>query len=575
VTNVAELLVEALAEHGVTTVWGVVGDALNPVTDAIRREDRIDWVGVRHEEAGAFAAGAQSQLTGRLGVCMGTVGPGAIHLLNGLYDAKKSHTPVLAICGQVPREEIGSDFFQEVDNDSLFDDVSVFNRTVSTVEQAPGLIEQAVNAALSERGVAVLSIPGDVGGLELAKGTPLPRFVEQVTHPAPSRDALQRAADAINAAASVTLLVGRGARDARDEVMQLADRLSAPMVLTLKAKEGFDGDNDFEIGQSGLIGNHATKTAFDDCDVLVMLGTDFPYREFFPTGKTVVQLDIRGEHIGRRTAVDHALVGDSRLGLQELLPMLDAKPDRRHLDQARSSYESWRGRQQHLTDPDYDKKPRGLLRRTVDNPDRRIRPELLAAAVNRHARDDAVFTSDTGMATVWLSRFVRMTGTRRLVGSYNLGSMANAMPQALGAAALDRDRQVVAFCGDGGLSMLMGDLITAVTYDLPVKLVVFDNGRLGMVKLEMEQVGLPEYGTELHNPDFAAVARAVGLHAVRVTSPEDVDAAVHDAFDHGGPVLLDVVTNPDEVAVPPRPTLSQGWGFAIAKSKEFLESHGS
>ncbi len=574
-TTVAELLVESLAEHGVSTVWGVVGDALNPVTDAIRREDRIDWIGVRHEEAGAFAASAQSQLTGRLAVCMGTVGPGAIHLLNGLYDAKKSQTPVLAICGQVPREDMGSDFFQEVDNDAVFADVAVFNRTVTSVDQLPSVIEQAVNTALAEQGVAVLSFPGDVGGLDLPKDTPLPRFVDQQTYAAPPPDALRSAADAINAAASATLLVGRGARHARDEVLALAERLAAPMVLTLKAKEGFEDDNDFEVGQSGLIGNHATKLAFDDCDVLVMLGTDFPYRAFLPSGKTVVQLDLRGEHIGRRTSVDHALVGDTRLGLQQLLPLLETKADRRHLDKARESYASWRERQQHLTDPDYDRKPKGLLRRKVDNPDSLIRPELLAAAVENHAARDAIFTSDTGMATVWLSRFVTMSGARRLIGSYNLGSMANAMPQALGAAALDRDRQVVAFCGDGGLSMLLGDLITAVTYDLPVKLVVFDNGRLGMVKLEMEQVGLPEYGTVLKNPDFAAVARSIGLHGVRVTDPEDVDDAVRDALAHPGPVLLDVLTNPDEVAVPPSPTLAQGWGFAIAKSKEFLESHGS
>jgi pyruvate dehydrogenase (quinone) len=575
VTTVAELLIEGLAEHGVRSVWGVVGDALNPVTDAIRREDRIEWIGVRHEEAGAFAAGAQAQLTGRLGVCMGTVGPGALHLLNGLYDAAKSHAPVLAICGQVPREEIGSDFFQEVDNDAVFADVAVFRATVTTAEQFPGLLEQAVNTALAEQGVAVLSIPGDVGGLDVPKGTPTPRFVEAATPPAPSPDSLRAAAAAIDAADAVTLLVGQGARHAREEVLQLADHLSAPMVLTLKAKEGFEDGNDFEIGQSGLIGNHATAVAFEACDALVMLGTDFPYKDFLPSGKTVVQLDARSAHVGRRTAVDHALVGDTRLGLQQLRPLLAAKPDRGHLDKARSSYASWRERQQHLTDADYDSKPKGLLRRKVDNPDERVRPELLAAAVDRHADADAVFTSDTGMATVWLSRFVRMTGTRRLLGSYNLGSMANAMPQALGASALDRDRQVVAFCGDGGLSMLLGDLITAVSHDLPVKLVVFDNGRLGMVKLEMEQVGLPEYGTELANPDFAAVARAIGLHGVRVSDPHDVDDAVREALARPGPALVDVLTNPDEVAVPPKPTLTQGWGFAIAKSREFLESHGS
>ena len=571
-TTVAELLIESLADYGVTTVWGVVGDALNPVTDAIRREDRIEWIGVRHEEAGAFAASAQAQLTDRLAVCMGTVGPGAVHLLNGLYDAKKSHAPVLAICGQVPREEIGSEFFQEVDNDAVFADVAVFNRTVTSIDQLPLMIEQAGNAAIAESGVAVLTLPGDVGGLDLPKGTAAPSFLDTRPRSMPAPDVVQQAASLLNDAAKVTLLVGHGARAAREEVLALAERLCAPMVLTLKAKEGLERDNDFEVGQSGLLGNHASAKAFEGCDVLFLVGTDFPYREFLPQGKTVIQLDLRGSHIGRRVPVDLALVGDAGLGLQALLPLLEAKGDRDHLDDARKSYTAWRERQAAFADPAYDHKPKGLLRRKVDNPDARIRPEVLAAALDRHAAHDAVFTTDTGMATVWLSRFVRMTGRRRLVGSFNLGSMANAMPQALGASALDRARQVVAFCGDGGLSMLMGDLITAVSYDLPVKLVVFDNGRLGMVKLEMEQVGLPEYGTVLHNPDFAAVARAIGLHGVRVERPDEVDDAVREALAHEGPVLLDVLTNPDEVAIPPSPTLEQGWGFAIAKSREFVDS---
>ena len=570
--TVAELLIESLADYGVTSVWGVVGDALNPVTDAIRREDRIEWIGVRHEEAGAFAASAQAQLTGRLGVCMGTVGPGAIHLLNGLYDAKKSHAPVLAICGQVPRPEIGSEFFQEVDNDRLFADVAVFNRTVSSVDQLPFLIEQAGNAAIQESGVAVLTLPGDVGGLDLPKDAAVPKFVETRPRSMPAPDAVQQAASLLNQAQKVTLLVGQGAREARAEVLQLAERLAAPMVLTLKAKEGLEHDNDYEIGQSGLIGNHATAKAFDGCEVLFLIGTDFPYRDFLPKGKTVIQLDVRGQHVGRRTPVDLALVGDATLGLQALLPLVEAKTDRDHLESARKSYQKWQERQVQFTDPAYDHKPKGLLRRKVDNPDARIRPELLAAELDRQAASDTVFTSDTGMATVWLSRFVRMSGSRRLVGSFNLGSMANAMPQALGASALDRTRQVVAFCGDGGLSMLMGDLITAVTHELPVKLVVFDNGRLGMVKLEMEQVGLPEFGTVLHNPDFAKVAESVGMAGRRVERPADVAGAVAEALAHDGPFLLDVLTNPDEIAVPPTPTVEQGWGFAIAKTREFVDS---
>jgi pyruvate dehydrogenase (quinone) len=571
-TTVAELLIQALADHGVTQVWGVVGDALNPVTDAIRREDRLEWVGVRHEEAGAFAASAQAQLSGHLAVCMGTVGPGAIHLLNGLYDARKSHAPVLAIVGQVPREEMGSDFFQEVDNDVLFADVSVFCRTVTSTDQLPQLIEQAGNAAIQEQGVAVLTLPGDVGGLDLPKHTVAPRFVTERPQQVPSEASLRAAANAINGGGPVTLLVGQGAREARAEVMTLAGRLNAPMVLTLKAKEGFEDDNPYEVGQSGLIGNRATKVAFDGCDTLVMLGTDFPYREFLPKGKTVVQLDVRGAHIGRRTPVTHPLVGDARLGLTALLPMIEARIDTDLLEDARSTYHRWQKRQLELADPAYESKPRGLLRKKVDNPESRIRPELVAASVDRLASSDAVFTTDTGMSTVWLSRFVRMTGSRRLVGSYNLGSMANAMPQALGAQGLDRTRQVIAFCGDGGLSMLMGDLITAVSHDLPVKLVVFDNGRLGMVKLEMEQVGLPEFGTVLHNPDFARVAEAVGMKGLRVEQPDQVEGALKEAFAHDGPVLVDCLTNPDEVAIPPKPTLEQGWGFAIAKSREFLDS---
>ena len=571
-TTVAELLIESLAEYGVTSVWGVVGDALNPVTDAIRREDRMEWIGVRHEEVGAFAASAQAQLSGRLAVCMGTVGPGAIHLLNGLYDAKKSHAPVLAICGQVPREEMGSEFFQEVDNDRLFADVAVFSRTITSLDQLPLMIEQAGNAALQEQGVAVLTLPGDVGGLDLPSGTVTPTFVQTRPRTGPDPDVVQQAASQLNAAEKVTLLVGRGALDARPELLELAGRLAAPMVLTLKAKEGLEHDNAYEVGQSGLLGNHATTKAFEGCDVLFMVGTDFPYREFLPTGKTVIQLDARGSHIGRRTHVDLPLVGDAGLGLQALLPLLEQKADTSHLDDARHTYAKWQERQQQYLDPAYDRKPKGLLRRKVDNPESLIRPELLAASIDQHAASDAVFTSDTGMATVWLARFVRMSGTRQLIGSYNLGSMANAMPMALGAAALDRRRQAIAFCGDGGLSMLLGDLITAVSYDLPVKLVVFDNGRLGMVKLEMEQVGLPEFGTVLHNPDFAAVAEAIGLRGIRVERPGEVDAAVAEAMAHDGPVLLDVLTNPDEIAVPPSPTLEQGWGFAIAKTKEFVDS---
>lgn len=568
--TLAGMIITALADLGVRQVWGVVGDALNPLTDAIRSEERIEWIGVRHEEVAAFAAGAQSQLSGVMGVCMGTVGPGSIHLLNGLYDAKKSRAPVLAICGQVPSAEIGSGFFQEVNNDQLFADVSVFCKTVTTPGQLPYLLEQAVNAARALSGVAVLSIPGDIGS-EQAESNVRPHFVDVRRRQSPEPDAVATAVRALNDAESVTMLVGMGAREARAQVLAVAEVLQAPMVLTLKAKEGLEKDNDFQVGQSGLIGNPAALHAFESCDTLLMVGTDFPYRDWLPDGKVVIQLDVRGENIGARINVDHGVVGDAALALEMMLPQLRGVRDGGHLMRARKKYVRWGKEQSHLAEPGYDATLVGRVRGTVDNPHDFIRPEAVAAAVNVHAAPDAIFTSDTGMSTVWLSRFVTLNGDRRLLGSYNLGSMANAMPQALGAAALDRTRQVVAFCGDGGLTMLLGDLLTAVSYDLPVKLIVFNNGRLGMVKLEQEQVGLPEFGTVLHNPDLSEVARSCGFHGVRVEDPGELDDAISAALAHPGPVLVDVRTNPEEVSLPPKTTVSQALGFAAAKIKETID----
>ncbi|MEU8776858.1 thiamine pyrophosphate-dependent enzyme [Streptomyces sp. NPDC048606] len=567
--TVARVIVDALRELDVRHVFGVVGDALNPLTEAIRTTEGLDWVACRHEEAAAFAAGARAQLSGTLGVCMGTVGPGSVHLLNGLYDAAKSRAPVLAICGQVPLAEIGSDYFQEVDNDLLFRDVAVHRATVTSPDQMPRALESAVRAAVTLGGVAVLTVPGDMGDRETTDDRPT-RFALDRPVSRPDDASLARAAELLNAASRVTLLVGRGARDARTEVLRTAELLAAPMVLTLKAKEGFEDDNDFQVGQTGLIGNPAAVHALDRGEALLMLGTDFPYRDWYPEDTRVVQIDAREEHLGRRTPVDVGLAGDVGATLSALLPLLEPIADRAHLDDARERFAAWRAGQARLAEPDPEQRLTGKLRAALDNRDHEIRPEALAAAVDAHAADDAVFISDTGMATVWVSRFVTMRGTRRLIGSYNLGSMANAMPQAIGAQLWAPDRQIVAFCGDGGLSMLLGDLMTIRTYRLPVKLVVFDNRRLGMVKLEQEQSGLPEFGTELDNPDFAALATAMGITGIRVVDPADLVDGVRRALDAPGPVLLDVLTNPEEVAVPGRPTVAQGWGFAVAKAKEIL-----
>ncbi|MEV4613161.1 thiamine pyrophosphate-dependent enzyme [Kitasatospora sp. NPDC049258] len=574
--TVARVIVDALQELQVRQVFGVVGDALNPLTNAIRTSEGIEWIGCRHEEAAAFAASAQSQLSGTLGVCMGTVGPGAVHLLNGLYDAAKSRTPVLAIAGQVPLSELGGDYFQEVDNDLLFRDVAVHRATVTDPDQVLRQVEAAVRAAFAEGGVAVLTVPGDVGERVVGADRPLSfPLGHPLGHPVarPDDPHLAAAAELVNAAGRVTLLVGQGAREARPEVLALAERLAAPMVLTLKAKEGFEHANSHQVGQTGLIGNPAAAHALDTCDTLVMLGTDFPYRDWYPSGCKVLQIDLRAAHLGRRTPVDIGLAGDVGATLRALIPMLGTVDDRGHLQDARRRYASWQEAQARLADPRHDERPAGRLRAVLDNPDGAVRPEALAAAVDTCADADAVFTSDTGMATVWLSRFVTMRGNRRMVGSYNLGSMANAMPQAIGAQFWAPDRQVVALCGDGGLSMLMGDLMTIAAHRLPVKLVVFDNRRLGMVTLEQEQSGLPEFGTQLDNPDFAAVATALGITGIRVTEPSRLLDGVRAAFATPGPVLLDVLTNPQEVAVPARTTLQQGWDFGVAKAKELLNGH--
>lgn len=572
--TVGEMMVKALAEHGVSKVWGVVGDALNPITDAIRREDRIDWIGVRHEEAGAFAASAQAQLTGELGVVMGTVGPGAIHLLNGLYDAQKSHAPVLAIVGQVPQASIGTNFFQEVNNDRLFDDVSVFTATVTTAEQMPYLFEQAVNAAIAQSGVAVLSIPADVGGLALPKEATTPRFAPKPTGSTPSADRIGEAVNALQSAEKVSLLVGRGAQNSREELLELAEILDSPMVLTLKGKEFLEDENPWQLGQSGLIGNPAAIKAMEESDTIFMIGTDFPYREWIPSGKQMIQLDINASHIGRRAQIDVALVGDATESIRLLIGALRSagveKDEKDWAEGLRKRYERWLDGQKKLANPYFDETLLGKLRSLGDNPNKRIRPEGVATALDEVCADDAIFTSDTGMSTVWPSRLLPMRGTRRLIGSYNLGSMANALPMALGAQAEYPDRQVVAMAGDGGLMMLAGDLRTAVTYDLPITVVVFNNTKLGMVKLEMEQVGLPEYGTDLDNPDFAELGRAMGLEAVQVSEPEELAEALRTAVHSPKPYLVEVLTNPDEVSVPGEIEPSQVYGFARAKALELL-----
>ncbi|GIW83301.1 MAG: pyruvate dehydrogenase [Gemmatales bacterium] len=554
--TVTETILDVIAAAGVRHVFGIVGDAINPLVDAIRRDDRIDWIHMRHEEAGAFAASAQAKLTGRLAVCAGTVGPGAIHLLNGLYDAKKDHAPVLALTGQVPRAEIGSDYHQEVDLDALFADVCLFNETIHVPEQMPRLAVEAVQAALAGGGVAHLSIPSDIGPQPVTNAAE-PNMIFQLSGDiCPAAADLQKAAELLNNADKVGILCGIGCRDAAAELLEVAELLAAPVAYSLRGKAIVDHDHPYWVGATGLIGSPAGMHAVEDADVLLMVGTNFPYRNWLPHGKPVIQIDIRAEHLGKRVPLAIGLVGHARATLAALKPLLRTKRDRSFLKSIQERKKQF----------DCQKDREADLSRDADL----IHPQAIAAVISEVASKDAVFCVDTGEVTVWAAHHLRLKHTQEMLASFNLASMAFAMPGAIGAQLVDRRRQVVALCGDGGFSMLMGDLITAVNYDLPITMVIFNNGKLGLVKMEMEVAGYPEYGTTLKNPNFADIARVCGAGGIRVESPKALRPAIEEAINTPRPFVVDVVCSGDELTIPPRIEFKQAWGYSLAKIREFL-----
>ena len=561
-TIIADLFAETLHLAGVERIYGVVGDSLNGLTDSLRRQGKIEWVHVRNEEAAAFAAGAEAQLTGRLAVCAGSCGPGNLHLINGLYDCNRTRVPVLAIAAQVPSGEIGSNYFQETRPEALFRECSVYCETISDADQMPRTLETAIRAAVGHRGVSVVSIPGDVA-LRATTGTRA-RSAGALLPPAavivPGEDDLARLADLLNGAGRVTILAGRGCRDAHGPLLRIAQALQAPIVHALGGKEFVEYDNPFDVGMTGLIGFSSGYDAMMGCDTLLMLGTDFPYRQFYPTKATVAQIDLRPENLGRRTAIDIGLVGDVAQTIEALLPRLTASRDGAFLERSRNDYAEAR--------KDLDALAHGAAGSGV------IHPQHVARVVSDLADDDTVFACDVGTPTIWAARYLRMNGRRRLIGSFNHGSMANALPQAIGAQAAYPGRQVVTLSGDGGLAMLMGELLTVRQLGLPVKIIVFNNGTLGFVELEMKAAGLIETGVALDNPDFAAMARAIGLHGVRITDPGEVESGIREVLDHPGPALLDAVTARTELSMPPKITLEQMKGFTLYMAKAILSGRG-
>jgi pyruvate dehydrogenase (quinone) len=561
VATVADHVISALRISGVRRVYGLPGDSLNGFTDAIRRSGEITWEHVRHEETAAFAAAADAALTGQLAVCAGSCGPGNLHLINGLFDAQRSRVPVLAIAAHIPRTEIGSEYFQETHPQELFRECSVYRELVSTPEMAPRILEMAMRAAVEENGVAVVVIPGeiflqraDASGWE-SRPTTRTRSVVR-----PDDESLRQAAEILNGAEAVTILGGAGVEGSHDELIQAAATLGAPVVHALRGKEFIEYDNPFDVGMTGLLGFASGYKAIKEADALLMLGTDFPYQQFYPDNAKVVQVDIRGRNLGRRTPVDLGLVGTVKDTLAALQPLLRQKSQRDHLDRSLRHYAKTRKQLDELAVNDRDRTP--------------IRPEYVAGLADQLSADDAVFTVDVGSPVVWAARYLKMNGRRRLVGSFNHGTMACALPHAIGAQTAFRDRQVVALAGDGGLTMLFGELVTLIQNRLPVKVIVFNNSSLNFVELEMKAAGIVNFGTDLVNPDFAAVAQAMGLFGRRVERPADLQQAMADAFAYDGPAIVDVVTARQELSIPPAITVEQAKGFSLYAIRTILAGRG-
>ena len=558
--QVADVLVETLIGAGVKRVYGVPGDSLNGITDSIRRHDGIEWLHTRHEEVAAFAAGAEAHLTGEITVCAGSCGPGNLHLINGLYDCHRSRVPVLAIAAQIPSQEIGSGYFQETSPEHLFKDCSYYCELVSQPSQMPRVLAIAMRTAIAKRGVAVVVLPGDVALRECPSPAIELGLKSSASVVRPSDGELKTAAKILNSAAKVTILGGAGCAGAHAELVAIAEKLKAPIVHALRGKEFIEYDNPYDVGMTGLLGFSSGYHAMMNCEALLMLGTDFPYPQFYPKSAKIIQVDVRGEQIGRRTRVDLGLIGNVKDTIDALLPLLDDQANRSYLDQCVEHYKDAR--------KDLDDLAVGEPGRTP------IHPQYVAKIVDELAAEDAVFTCDVGTPTVWAARYLRMNGKRRLLGSFTHGTMANAMPHAIGAQAAFPGRQVISFSGDGGLAMLLGDLLTLKQFKLPVKLVVFSNSALGFVELELKAAGFVTFGTELVNPNFSKLADSADVLGIRVEKPEELRPALTRAFAHEGPALVEVIVNTQELSMPPTITLEQARGFTLYMLRAVMNGRG-
>jgi pyruvate dehydrogenase (quinone) len=559
--KVADLVIESLIAMGVKRVYGISGDSLNAITDSIRERDKdISWVHVRHEETAAFAAGSEAHLTGNLAVCAGSCGPGNTHLVNGLYDCYRNRVPVLAIAAHIPIREIGSTYFQETHPELLFRECSQYCELVSHPDQLPRVLEIAIRTAVSLHGVAIIVLPGDVALQEAASGRPFIPFEQHKAIVRPSKEEIASLAEVLNSAQKVTILGGAGCAGAHSELIQVAGLLKAPIVHAMRGKEFIEYDNPYDVGMTGLLGFSSGYHAMMDSDLLLMLGTDFPYQQFYPPNAYIIQVDIRGEQIGRRTKVDLGLVGDVHETLVAVKPLLNQKSHKGHLRASLEHYKKSR--------KDLDSYAVGERGRTP------IHPQYVARIINDVAAHDAIFTCDVGTPTLWAARYLQMNGSRRLLGSFSHGSMANALPQAIGAQEAFPKRQVICLSGDGGFSMLMGDFLSLKQLKLPVKIIIFNNGALSFVELEMKAAGILTHGTSLVDTDFSKLAEAAGILGLRAERPEQVKPMLNQAIEHDGPAIMDVVVNRQELLIPPSINLEQIRGFTVYMIKAVLNGRG-
>src|SRR5246127_661480 len=558
--KVADVLVEVLEQAGVERIYGVTGDSLNGIADSIRRSKQIKWIHVRHEETAAFAAGAEAHLTGKLAVCAGSSGPGNMHLINGLYDCHRNRVPVLAIAAQIPSHEIGSGYFQETRPEHLFAQCSHYCELVSQPEQMPRVLEIAIQSALARRGVSVVAMPGDVALRDAVEKGPRLHFPEPKPTVRPSEEEFKILAEILNRSKKITILGGAGCAGAHAELIELAGKLNAPIVHALRGKEFIEYDNPFSVGMTGLLGFSSGYHAMMNCETLLMIGTDFPYQQFFPKNATIVQIDLRGEQLGRRTKVDFGFIGDTKTTLRGLLPKLEQNRDDHHLKESLEHYRKTRNGLDELATGDSGKKP--------------IHPQYVARVLDQLAAEDAIFTCDVGTPTIWAARYLTMNGKRRLVGSFNHGSMANALPQAIGAQVSHSGRQVISMSGDGGFAMLMGDLLSLRQLRTPVKIIVFKNESLAFVELEMKAAGIVDFGTDLRNPNFAKLAEAAGLLGLTAETPDQVPPMIEQILQHDGPALIEVLVSRQELAMPPTITFEQAKGFGLFALRAVLNGYG-